>query len=203
MFRTKWISVFLFIAVAAFVFADATSKDWKFKGQIEVRVYTRDQQSKWIDWDRFTASKLSFKCKITAATTSQQTKIETKYDYVGNTLNGIRMRVRLNDVATAMVDPAGAMQMDVPLKVEFGRLNTHFNLKLTTEPMRAPEGGEAKGKRIQFSPGDQTASLALVGASVFVAPTVEDSQSALGQSMSKLTEYLVFVRGEGTLTPEK
>lgn len=202
MFRNDWISIFLLIAVAEFVFAEGTPKEWKFRGQIDVRVYTRDQQSKWVDWDRFTASKVSFKCKITAATTSQQTKVETKYDYVGNTLNGIRIRVRLNDEATALVDPAGAMQMAVPLKVEFGRLNTHFNLKLTTESMRAPEAGEAKGKRIQFS-SDPAASLGLVGASVFVAPTIEDSQSAYGQSMSKLTEYMVFVRGEGTLTPEK
>lgn len=200
MFRYKSLSVLLLIALIELILADTATREWKFKGQIDIRVYTRDQHSKWVDWDRLTASNLSFKCKVSPATTSQRTQVKTNYDYVGNTLNGIRIRVRLNDVATATIDPAGALQMDVPLKVEFGRLNTHFNLKLTTESMRAPEG-EAKGKRVQFSANDHTASLALVGGSVFAAPTVEDSQSAFGRSMSKLTEYLVFVRGEGILTP--
>jgi hypothetical protein len=204
--RSLFCYLTLFILILAIhgnqCFADQKANEWKYKGQIDVKVFIRDHKLNWEDWDRLTASNVSFKFQVLPATTTSFLKVQTKYDYVGNTLNGIRVRIQLIEAATATLDPTGMLKMEMPVKVQSGILNTHFNLKLTTEAIPGPEG-IAKGRRAHFDSEHNTASLAMVGSATFTAPVVEDSRSAYGRTMTKHGEFLVFVQGEGTVTPEK
>lgn len=153
--------LFLFLAAALVVLAQAAVHIREFNGQVTIQICERDSTGKWQVVDEVLAPQLRFTGNVTENAGGSQ--FTSSFVLNTRTKNGKDFAMRVTRPGAAVTDlKAGSSTFDFPVEITIGGQKANAVFKMTTESTQGANGA-ISGRRAIIDLKSQTAQVSLVG----------------------------------------
>jgi hypothetical protein len=153
--------LFLFLAAALVVLAQAAVKIREFNGQVTIQICERDSAGKWQVVDQVLVPQLRFTGNVTESPGGNQ--FTSAFVLNARTKNGKDFAMRVTRPGSAETNlQVGSSTFDFPVEITIAGQKANAVFKMTTESTQGPNG-TINGRRAIIDLKSQTAQVLLVG----------------------------------------